>query len=107
MRTLDTHPGKSPGYSDEKPARIVLTTGDEYEVAHHFLTEREQWVCAYETTRNGGIDYRFPAAAIAVIDTTTDSHDDSQDVEPAPSFESISDEDVEDLPSLFETEVPA
>lgn len=55
--------------SETNPGRIVLRTGDVIDVAHHFLTEGNQWVCAYENSRDGGIDYRFSAAAVAYIDT--------------------------------------
>jgi len=70
MRTNDTHPDKTGNRN--KPARIELTNGDVYDVAHHFVSEREQYVAAYETTRDDGIDYRIPLSAIRVIDTTSD-----------------------------------
>jgi len=51
----------------DKPARIVLENGDEYTVTHHFISEREQWVCAYDEIRAGGIDYRYPVGRVSVI----------------------------------------
>lgn len=69
MSEYGTDSVKTPGSKDDKPARIVLKSGEEYAVAHHFISERETYVAAHDRTREGGIDYRFPMSSIEVIDT--------------------------------------
>lgn len=68
MSQFATSPDKTGQHS--KPARIELVTGETYDVSHHFVSDREQYVVAYETDRSDGIDYRFPLANVSVIDTT-------------------------------------
>jgi hypothetical protein len=72
MSSYDPHPRKTPG-SDTKPARTVLESGEEFAAPHHFVTETERWVCAYENGRDGGVDYRFPSSSVAFIDTTSNT----------------------------------
>lgn len=80
MSSLDRKPGKSPGH-ELQPARIVLESGDEFTVAHHFIHKSAQWVCAYETEPDGGIDYRFSAATVAYIDTSDNAEQDVTPIE--------------------------
>lgn len=77
MQTNVSPHNESSGY-ESKPACIVLRNGETFDVAHHDRTENDRWVFAYETERDGGIDYWFPSSSVLYIDTTSDateSHD--------------------------------
>jgi hypothetical protein len=72
MRSYSPNDGKTPGF-DTEPARIVLESGEEFDVVHHNRNKSDTWVFAYAEQRDGGIDYWFPASSIQYIDTSTDA----------------------------------
>lgn len=71
---------ESSGYESE-PARIVLKNGETFDVAHYDRTESDRWVFAYVESRDGGIDYRFPASAVLYIDTSDGDGDEVERVD--------------------------
>lgn len=76
MQQYDPQDGKTPGF-EQNPARIVLKSGEKFDVVHHFIHKTGEWVCAYEDTREDGIDYRFPCESVLYIDMTSDGDDEA------------------------------
>lgn len=55
---------------EQKPAVIRLIDGSTLTVAHHFIAHDGTYVCAYDETRDGGIDHRVPWSSILEVDTS-------------------------------------